>query len=719
MKQISSILLTAVIFSGCFYQPDKGDESGGTILMNLSMTQSPGRTLLPNIDMEPASYNITGNGPNGAAFNISTDQETAEISGLDFGNWSILVDALNIEGTIIGRGTATATVSVGQTTVVNITVTPLDGVGSLDLTILWNTGDLENPSIEAQLISAQGTPMDLPFQVTGNTGIYQGSSIPTGYYTLVVKLLDSGILTMGAVEVVRIVYEETTQGTFEFYNINKPGGTIQVNIDLQMADPIDVTISGQLNEIASNESMTVTASVPPDTGNVVYVWYINGESAATGASYTINNMEQGIYRLDVTAFTTDGSRAGSASHMFTVTEAVDSGLVGVWKIVSACENGIDCENTPWDNNDTGCGDGASWSETPYWELTSDNIFREYTDVTNVVNNNCECLPETDGIYHCSGRNGTYTVNGNQISLIQPDGTTIVTYTLTGDILDAVFDDMQVTFQRVSSAEIAGAVEFCSICDGDSHNCEVVATAAPGTGTDIVLSPVGISLPADVMGTYVLTGTFNDHDYYKHAVNDYWIFWDNGTDGGGGEDEWNISTSLGGGDIDLPFEPWTNDLLGTWYGPCWSDNLVHQVGDGWADQPSSEGQIYTVDLSSTNTVFTLYVDYLDSTAQGEDISGLVYGLYGMEEERYCNGDCWYAGVTSSCNGLSECLMSLSGQDLSLFLSERNKLTDFNIEQCVDIWFEWNLSGIDTNFNSDGFAASELLYLRLEKTPGNCN
>lgn len=75
-------------------------------------------------------------------------------------------------------------------------------------------------------------------------------------------------------------------------------------------------------EVGIGRFMTVEASVPAKTGNVVYVWFVNGESRATGSSYpTSSDLFFGVYRLDVVAFTADGSRAGSATHTFIVTEA--------------------------------------------------------------------------------------------------------------------------------------------------------------------------------------------------------------------------------------------------------------------------------------------------------------------------------------------------------------------------------------------------------------
>jgi hypothetical protein len=52
---------------------------------------------------------------------------------------------------------------------------------------------------------------------------------------------------------------------------------------------------------------------------VVCAWYLNGVSKATGTSYTVGTgLAAGIYRLDVSVFTADGKRAGSAKHAFQV-----------------------------------------------------------------------------------------------------------------------------------------------------------------------------------------------------------------------------------------------------------------------------------------------------------------------------------------------------------------------------------------------------------------
>ena len=63
----------------------------------------------------------------------------------------------------------------------------------------------------------------------------------------------------------------------------------------------------------------------------MYVWYINGNSVAIGASYTTpTDLAPGVYRIDVTAFTTDGSRAGSATYTFKVLDLEPVDVTLVW-----------------------------------------------------------------------------------------------------------------------------------------------------------------------------------------------------------------------------------------------------------------------------------------------------------------------------------------------------------------------------------------------------
>jgi len=295
-----------------------GGDTGELVVM---INSAGVKTLTPPISMTPASYAVSGSDGNGGSFDQNTAASAVTIPNLAFGTWTVTVDALNDIGTIIGRGQGQVEVNAGQTSSLNVIVAELDGSGTLELSLLWPAADIQNPSVQASLIPAAGSMITLAFSppVSGSSTCMQ-TGIPKGYYTLELQLLDSGIAVAGAVEIVRIVKDQTTNGTFEFTEVNSPDGGVAVEITPEIYDPIEVTLGGQEDIVEEGSSMTVTASVPPDTGSVEYKWYINGLSKATGSSCTLGaGLTEGSYRLDVTVMTTDGNRAGSASHVFPAT----------------------------------------------------------------------------------------------------------------------------------------------------------------------------------------------------------------------------------------------------------------------------------------------------------------------------------------------------------------------------------------------------------------
>ena len=308
------LLLLAVILALVSCKPPFPDWGG----LSIQIAQSEAKTLVPGIDMTIASFDVLGSGPGGVQFSRSTSASSLIIGGLAFGDWTIAVDGKNAAGTIVAHGEAPVRVLTGVSQALTISLAPTSGPGTLALTVNWTAAAVGAPSIQAQLIPSQGAPTDLGFSIASpGKATSSTSAIPNGYYTLVVKLLDNGQLVMGAVDVVRIVKDQTTSGTFIFTDINTGTGSLTVNVTPRMDNPIPVAMSGQNAELGTGTPMSVTASVPPDVGNVTFVWYVNGEARSTGPSFTVNQtaspLAVGFYRLDVTAFTAAGARGGSTT----------------------------------------------------------------------------------------------------------------------------------------------------------------------------------------------------------------------------------------------------------------------------------------------------------------------------------------------------------------------------------------------------------------------
>ena len=322
MKHILLFVAAAMVLAVFSCVPPTGG-TAGSLTVSFSPSGIANRTILPDLDMEIAGYVVSGSGPDGASFQVETSGTSVVVEKLAFGDWTVTVEARNADEVVIGSGTGNATVHTGQSALVSITVTPLEGYGTLDLTVTWPAGDTENPALDASLIPAAGAAQTLDFATEPGIATYHSETIPTGYHTLIVKLLDNGLLAMGAVDVVRIVKGGVSTGLFEFTEINQPGGNIEVNITPEMAEPLTVSMTGQVAELSQGMSMTVTASVAEPVGNVIYVWYVNGESVGSGQTVTLgSDLGIGVYRLDVTAFTADGLRAGSTGAMFHVVEGV-------------------------------------------------------------------------------------------------------------------------------------------------------------------------------------------------------------------------------------------------------------------------------------------------------------------------------------------------------------------------------------------------------------
>ncbi len=325
-RPLVAILAALAVFAGI----GCSNTGGGPVVENdssltIAVTDQVSRSILPNISMDPASYRIVGTGPKGATFEQTTNGANVTIPGLAFGEWTVVVTARNADGTPIGQGSGTVVVSTNRTSYIMITVRPFDGFGTLELGVTWPVDQVQEAAIESTLTPYSGSSRTLAFTVNGAAGTasFSANDVAAGYHTLVLKLLDNDFLAMGAVEVVRIVADQTTSGTIVFENVNSGRGSIEVGITPDMRDPLDVSITGAEQAKPKNQSQSLHASVSNYAGNITYVWYVNATAVATGQDFTFDSSwDEGYYRIDVTAFTTDGTRAGSSSATVTVSEAV-------------------------------------------------------------------------------------------------------------------------------------------------------------------------------------------------------------------------------------------------------------------------------------------------------------------------------------------------------------------------------------------------------------
>ena len=308
------VWLVALVALVACQAPVGGPSGGGSL--TVSLTDGVSRNLTPTLNMAPASYNLNGSGPGGATFSQDVAGASATLTSLAFGSWSVVVTAKNATGTAIGTGSGTVVVHSNTSASLSVTVTPYAGTGTLSLTTNWTAADVDVAQVEANLLPATGMARTLGFTVDGATGTasFSATDVTTGYHTLTLKLLDNGALVMGAVEVARILKDQTTTGVYQFTNVNKATGSLTVNVTAAMGDPLTVSLAGASATLSQGSTQNLTASVAEAGVNAVYVWYVNGVAVGTGATYVFGaNQPLGTYRIDVTAYSADGTMAGSGT----------------------------------------------------------------------------------------------------------------------------------------------------------------------------------------------------------------------------------------------------------------------------------------------------------------------------------------------------------------------------------------------------------------------
>jgi len=313
VKHLSILLAAILVMASCALE-----QGGGSLTVNFADLGS--KTLTPGISLDAASYTVQGTGPFGNSFSENTSDSPMSVDYLAAGSWEISVDAFNGDGVLIATGTNTVNVLEGQKTTVYISLLPPEGFGSFNVDVFWDYSLIQDPTVSTSLTNSSGTSFSLDaVSVEDGHSLVASANITTGYYVMSLQLLDESHILAGAVEAVKILDGQETSGQYTFTDLNFPAGNVDIDITIDLQDPLIITLDTTVSQIIFGQTLTLTADA--GLSDVVYTWYLNGISQSTGASYTTAaDQAPGTYRLDVVGFTTDGSRAGSTSHIYTVVE---------------------------------------------------------------------------------------------------------------------------------------------------------------------------------------------------------------------------------------------------------------------------------------------------------------------------------------------------------------------------------------------------------------
>ncbi|MBN1646658.1 MAG: lamin tail domain-containing protein [Spirochaetales bacterium] len=311
--------LIAMLFFSCFPGPPKQNGS-----LAVRIEDQMDKLIAPAISMELDTIRLTVTGPGGYAETFDLEPgENLAIEDLLYGEYALLAEGLNENDEVIGTDTATAQVNNGEETQVSLTIRPIAGTGQLELEVSWPENVVQFPDLQAGLIGADGTVIPVVFGLTGSRAS-AALELDNGYYCLSIALYDGDFLCYGRMEIVRIVTDNTTYGSFVFTEINVNSGSLDINISCEMDNPLNVLINGTSDFSGIDEPLALSADTAEGLPGTSFAWYVSGIAVATGGSFTFSSSTPGIYRIDVAAFSVDGSRAGSAGFDVHVSEAVQN-----------------------------------------------------------------------------------------------------------------------------------------------------------------------------------------------------------------------------------------------------------------------------------------------------------------------------------------------------------------------------------------------------------
>lgn len=336
MKQGTGKIIVALLVGillvtmGC----DLGLIEGNTGSLAISLGSSS-RNLVwePELDMDVASYTISGAGPTANdSFQVSGHTEGLFTKdGLAVGAWTITVDGYNTSGTKIATVQATAAVTRNATTPVTVVLRPLEGAGTLSVNMSWtdSQGVLASPSAVVVIRDEQGNDIQdisdpVALTIHGQTAAAEVTNLPTGWYEVTVSLKDGNTTAWQGVFALRVVDGQTTTGTVAIpesqIQVGPGTGIVAITIQEDMDDPLLVGFSGMPGSVEVGTEITLT-STGTYSGTEQYRWYINGlrQTDQTTSSFSHTFDTAGTHMVSLLVL--DGGALGGFGESVLVREA--------------------------------------------------------------------------------------------------------------------------------------------------------------------------------------------------------------------------------------------------------------------------------------------------------------------------------------------------------------------------------------------------------------
>jgi hypothetical protein len=324
MKNVLWVLMIVSLATMAFIGCDMGllDEPTGSLTIQLNENVNA-RTLEPDVDMEVATYKISGthvrSGETFGPIEIAGSITSETVENIVVGNWEITVQAYNDDATpvLIGEGSTTVTVNADETATASISVEPLSGTGSFTFTIdITNVRDLmDYPTVDVSFVPEGETT---PEYITSTTGYWnaerdlatiQVDDLEAGYYDFSFVIHDGDTTYTGNHHVVRILSGETTSGSY----VLPAGipGDVEISLVNNLNNPFTVAITSDEGFVMAKDTSRTFTVAPADSASIE--WFLDGvkDTGATGATFDVDSttLTYGSHNLAAKVKKSDGTVA--------------------------------------------------------------------------------------------------------------------------------------------------------------------------------------------------------------------------------------------------------------------------------------------------------------------------------------------------------------------------------------------------------------------------
>lgn len=280
-----------------------------------------------SLDLSVSYYLVTGRGPDGNQFELTSETGQITVPSLVLGDWEITVIGFSSDEKGLSQGQSVITLTKAEYDG-TIIIDKFYGTGSAVVTASWDDTQVVNAELSAQitLSGSLEAPVQLtPDSTTGGTAVFNLNDYPSGAYLLQIGLYSEGTLTAGAAKIIRIVDEETAQT-----NITLTFNDLLVGMQLTLHDNYSEPLKGSITGIPltalTGSPVTVAFTPDPECSfeEISCMWYVDGQLHTTGnpIEYT---PKEGVQRLDVIATTADSGSDASAAHIVEGVSGIEPG----------------------------------------------------------------------------------------------------------------------------------------------------------------------------------------------------------------------------------------------------------------------------------------------------------------------------------------------------------------------------------------------------------